>query len=229
LRLAGEEGPFLGLMVESTCRAGLNLDKRATANRKPWFLSSQALAMKGKNPHYCQGSSFEQPFLDPEGKPMTSISFTPIGTIHSPFTDLTGMPIQPAGARETVGTVVVDPSYAAGLQDLEGFSHIYLLYCFHRAASLQLRVVPFLDNREHGVFATRAPSRPNPIGLSVVELLKVQGNRLTVRGIDVLDGTPLLDIKPYIEAFDRVEKSRSGWLTSSTEEIARQRSDRRFT
>ena len=139
------------------------------------------------------------------------------------------MPIQPAGAREAIGTVVVDPAYEAGLQDLEGFSHIYLLYHFHRAAPMRLRVVPFLDRREHGIFATRAPSRPNPIGLSIVEQLEVRGNRLTVRGIDVLDGTPLLDIKPYIDAFDRVEDSHSGWLASSPEEIARQRSDRRFT
>jgi tRNA-Thr(GGU) m(6)t(6)A37 methyltransferase TsaA len=162
-------------------------------------------------------------------KPMNPITFTPIGTIHSPFTDLEGMPIQPAGAREAIGTVVVDPAYEAGLQDLEGFSHLYLLYHFHRAAPMRLRVVPFFDSREHGIFATRSPSRPNPIGLSIVELLEVRGNRLTVRGIDVLDGTPLLDIKPYIDAFDRVEESRSGWLASSPEEIARQRSDRRFT
>lgn len=160
---------------------------------------------------------------------MNPITFTPIGTIHSPFTDPEGMPIQPAGAREAIGTVVIDPAFEAGLQDLEGFSHLYLLYHFHRAAPMRLKVVPFLDRREHGIFATRAPARPNPIGLSVVELLEVRGNRLTVRGIDVLDGTPLLDIKPYIEAFDRVEGSRSGWLASSPEEIARQRSDRRFT
>jgi tRNA-Thr(GGU) m(6)t(6)A37 methyltransferase TsaA len=161
-------------------------------------------------------------------EPMNPITFTPIGTIHSPFTDLEGMPIQPAGAREAIGTVVIDPACEAGLQDLEGFSHLYLLYHFHRAAPMRLRVIPFLDSREHGIFATRAPSRPNPIGLSIVELLEVRGNRLTVRGIDVLDGTPLLDIKPYIEVFDRVEGSRSGWLASSPEEIARQRSDRRF-
>jgi len=139
------------------------------------------------------------------------------------------MPIQPAGAREAVGTVVVDPAYAAGLQDLDGFSHIYLLYHFHRASPPRLKVVPFLDHREHGIFATRAPARPNPIGVSVVELLEVRGNRLTVRGIDVLDGTPLLDIKPYVEDFDRAEKSRSGWLASTPEEIARRRSDNRFT
>lgn len=160
---------------------------------------------------------------------MTPITFTLNGTIHSPFTDLEGMPIQPAGAKEAIGTVVIDPTYEAGLQDMEGFSHLYLLYHFHRAAPMRLKVVPFLDSREHGIFATRSPSRPNPIGLSIVELLEVRGNRLTVRGIDVLDGTPLLDIKPYIEAFDRVEESRSGWLASSPEEIARQRSDKRFT
>ncbi|HXV20506.1 MAG TPA: tRNA (N6-threonylcarbamoyladenosine(37)-N6)-methyltransferase TrmO [Desulfuromonadales bacterium] len=160
---------------------------------------------------------------------MNPITFAPIGTIHSPFTNPEGMPIQPAGAREAIGTVVIDPAFEAGLQDLEGFSHLYLLYHFHRAAPMRLKVVPFLDRREHGIFATRAPARPNPIGLSVVELLEVRGNRLTVRGIDVLDGTPLLDIKPYAEAFDRVEGSRSGWLASSPEEIARQRSDRRFT
>jgi tRNA-Thr(GGU) m(6)t(6)A37 methyltransferase TsaA len=162
-------------------------------------------------------------------EPMNPITFTPIGTIHSPFTDPEGMPVQPAGAREAIGTVVIDPALEAGLQDIEGFSHIYLLYHFHRAAPMRLRVVPFLDRREHGIFATRAPARPNPIGLSIVELLELRGNRLTVRGIDVLDGTPLLDIKPYIEAFDRVEGSRSGWLVSSPEEIARRRSDRRFT
>jgi tRNA-Thr(GGU) m(6)t(6)A37 methyltransferase TsaA len=159
---------------------------------------------------------------------MTPITFTPIGIIHSPFTDLEGMPIQPAGAREAIGTVLVDPALEAGLLDLEGFSHLYLLYHFHRAAPTRLKVVPFLDSREHGIFATRSPSRPNPIGLSVVELLEVRGNRLTVRGIDVLDGTPLLDIKPYVDAFDRVGGSRSGWLASSSKEIVRLRSDRRF-
>jgi tRNA-Thr(GGU) m(6)t(6)A37 methyltransferase TsaA len=152
-----------------------------------------------------------------------------IGIIHSPFTAPEGMPIQPTGAADATGTVVLDPAFAAGLRDLEGFSHIYLIYYFHRASPMQLQVRPFLDNREHGIFATRAPSRPNPIGLSIVELLEVGEDRLTVRGIDVLDGTPLLDIKPYVEAFDRVEGSRSGWLEASRDEISRKRSDRRFT
>jgi len=152
-----------------------------------------------------------------------------IGTIHSPFTKLEGMPIQPAGAADATGSVVLDPAFASGLRDLEGFSHIYLVYLFHRAAQMRLQVRPFLDNREHGIFATRAPSRPNPIGISIVELLEIRENRLTVRGIDVLDGTPLLDIKPYVEAFDRVEGSRSGWLEASLDEISRKRADGRFT
>jgi tRNA-Thr(GGU) m(6)t(6)A37 methyltransferase TsaA len=157
------------------------------------------------------------------------MKIVPIGTIRSPFTDLAGMPIQPAGAREAIGTVILDPVYAEGLADLEGFSHIYLLYLFHRAAPMRLRVLPFLDRRERGVFATRSPLRPNPVGLSLVELLQVDGCSLKVRGIDVLDGTPLIDIKPYVEVFDRVENSRSGWLTADPEEVAQKRSDRRFT
>ena len=160
---------------------------------------------------------------------MNPIEFTPIGIIHSPFTDLEGMPVQPAGARDALGTVTIDPAFETGLQDLPGFSHIYLIYFFHRAGPTRLRVTPFLDTKEHGLFATRAPSRPNPIGLSLVELLEVRENRLTVRGIDALDGTPLLDLKPYIEPFDRVEGSRCGWVGATLKEIAGLQSDRRFT
>lgn len=151
-----------------------------------------------------------------------------IGVIHTPFTDPKGMPIQPAGAREVIGTVEILPEFAAGLQDLEGFSHIFLIYHFHRASRTELCVTPFLDSHQHGVFATRSPLRPNHIGLSLVELLAVEGNRLTVKGIDVLDGTPLLDLKPYIEAFDRVSVSLSGWFNCSAEELKNKRSDERF-
>jgi tRNA-Thr(GGU) m(6)t(6)A37 methyltransferase TsaA len=161
--------------------------------------------------------------------PSPAVDIEPIGIIHSPFSDLEGMPIQPAGASETIGTAVIDPAYAEGLSDLEGFSHIFLIYFFHRTAPMRLRVVPFLDTQERGVFATRSPLRPNPIGLSLVELLEIDGCRLTIRGVDVLDGTPLLDIKPYVESFDRVEKSRSGWVGAARGEVARKRSDRRFT
>lgn len=151
-----------------------------------------------------------------------------IGIISTPFTTLEDMPIQPRGAAETVGTVTVERRYLAGLADLDGFSHIYLLYHFHRATRVELTVVPFMDTVERGVFATRSPLRPNHIGLSLVELVGVEGRVLTVRGIDVLDGTPLLDVKPYIASFDQVAQSRSGWMQSDGAAVAATRSDSRF-
>jgi len=153
----------------------------------------------------------------------------PIGVIHSPFRALENMPIQPKGAAEVMGKVVVDAEFADGLKDLDGFSHIYLLYYLREAGASKLEVTPFLDTRPRGVFATRAPVRPNPIGLSVVELVAVAGNELTVRGIDALDGTPLLDIKPYVEKFDHPAHSRSGWIDASADRIEQRRSDERFT
>jgi len=152
-----------------------------------------------------------------------------IGIIHTAYRTPEDMPVQPAGAAGTQATVILHPEYRAGLADLEGFSHIYLLYRFHLSSGYELVVQPFLDDRTHGVFATRAPRRPNPIGLSIVRLLSVQENRLTVAGADVVDGTPLLDIKPYIEPFDRVERPSSGWLTASGEVIRKRKSDRRFS
>ncbi len=156
------------------------------------------------------------------------IEFQQIGVIHSPFTALENMPIQPCGAPDAEGRVVVDPRFVEGLSDLEGFSHIYLLYEFHQAGAKKLTVTPFLDPHPRGVFATRAPVRPNPVGLSVVELLSVDGNVLTVRGIDILDGTPLLDVKPYVEKFDHPAHVRSGWMQAAAETIEQQRSDDRF-
>ena len=120
------------------------------------------------------------------------------------------MPIQPKGAKDTIGTVEIDEKYQEGLQDLDGFSHIYLLYNFHEAARTDLIVTPFMDTTPRGVFSTRSPLRPNHIGLSIVELVGVEKNLIKVRGIDILNGTPLLDIKPYIEHFDSVQDSRSG-------------------
>ncbi len=152
----------------------------------------------------------------------------PIGTIHSPFKTLEDMPIQPRGAKEATGTVVVGDQYREGLADLEGFSHIYLLYSFHEARRTALTVVPFMDSHPRGVFSTRSPLRPNHIGLSIVEIAAVAGNVISVKGIDVLDGTPLLDIKPYIAAFDAVGLSRSGWMKASAAEVAAKRSDHRF-
>ena len=127
---------------------------------------------------------------------MEPISLVPIGIIRTPHKNLEGMPIQPSGAEGILGTVEVEESFREGLLDLDGFSHIYLLYFFHLSKSFNLVVKPFLDNTPHGVFATRAPKRPNPIGISVVSLLGVDDRTLRVEGVDMADGTPLLDIKP---------------------------------
>lgn len=151
-----------------------------------------------------------------------------IGRIRSPYTELTNMPIQPKGAADVCGTVIIDKQYADGLCDLEGFSHIYLLYEFHKATRTELTVIPFMDNEARGVYATRSPLRPNHIGLSIVELVKREGTTLTIRGVDILDQTPLLDIKPYISHFDNVTKSRSGWFHADKEEVKKKRSDTRF-
>jgi tRNA (adenine37-N6)-methyltransferase len=134
----------------------------------------------------------------------------PIGVIHTPFNDKDQMPIQ-AARSQAPGQVQIYPEFVEGLQDLEGFSYIHLLYVFHASAPYALRIQPFLDDQAHGLFATRHPCRPNPIGLSVVELLGIKGNILEVRCVDVLDGTPLLDIKPYVKDFDVRVNVREGW------------------
>ena len=135
----------------------------------------------------------------------------PIGIIHSPFTDKDHMPIQSA-LSQAIGHVQVEGPFRDGLQDIEGFSHLILLYAFHASSGYVLHVKPFLDDQIHGLFSTRYPNRPNPIGLSVVELLSRQDNVLEIKGVDVLDGTPLLDIKPYVPEFDMRAPARSGWL-----------------
>jgi len=151
-----------------------------------------------------------------------------IGIIHSPHHAIKDMPIQPKGASAFEGCVIVEEKYIDGLQDIGGFSHIYLLYSFHEAKRTELLVTPFMDKQKRGVFATRSPLRPNHIGLSIVKLKRVEGNKLFVEEIDILDGTPLLDIKPYIEKFDAVKESSSGWLQASDAEISKKRSDNRF-
>lgn len=152
----------------------------------------------------------------------------PIGIIHSPFTTLSGMPIQPAGAAGVTGTVEVFEPYRDGLKDLDGFSHIILLYRFHRSRGYKLQVVPFLDSRPRGLFATRAPKRPNPIGLSIVRLDRIDRGILHIRNVDILDGTPLLDIKPYVPQFDAPANVRTGWLQNAGKRIRGRRSDERF-
>ena len=156
------------------------------------------------------------------------ISYRPIGIIHSPFTDIEGMPIQPTGASGIRGTVEVFPEFAEGLKDLEGFSHIILLYHFHRVQGAKLAVTPFMDSRPHGVFATRSPKRPNPIGLSIVKLLSIERNVLHIENVDILDGTPLLDIKPYVPEFDQPQADRVGWLEQAKGRVQSKKSDSRF-
>jgi tRNA-Thr(GGU) m(6)t(6)A37 methyltransferase TsaA len=156
------------------------------------------------------------------------IEFEPIGIIHSPFMELEGMPIQPAGAAGVKGSVEMFKDFHPGLKDLDGFSHIILLYHFHRSHGYELHVVPFMDSKPRGLFATRAPKRPNPIGLSVVQLDKIEDDILHIRNVDILDGTPLLDIKPYVPEFDGQIDVRTGWLENAGKTVSNLKSDDRF-
>ncbi len=156
------------------------------------------------------------------------VIYRPIGLIHTPFKSLEQMPIQPTSDASGPGTVEVFPEFAEALKDLEGFSHIYLLYHFHKAGTSRLTVTPFLDSEPHGIFATRAPSRPNPLGISLVKLVRIESNHLYVEHVDVLDETPLLDIKPYVPQFEDLDDVRIGWLEHVRRKIRTQRSDDRF-
>lgn len=154
------------------------------------------------------------------------ITLQPIGIIHSPHSVPEQTPIQPIYATDFCGTVEVFPQFAEGLQDIEGYSHIYLLFALHRAGPARLRVKPFLQDVERGVFATRAPCRPNGIGMSIVPLLRREGRILHIGCVDILDGTPLLDIKPYSRRFDCIPHTRNGWQDDVSESDARQRGRR---
>jgi tRNA-Thr(GGU) m(6)t(6)A37 methyltransferase TsaA len=156
------------------------------------------------------------------------MTYNPIGTIHSPFQKLDDMPIQPTGAAGVEGSVEVLKELQDGLADLDGFSHIILLYHFHLSDGFNLKVVPFMDSEQRGLFSTRAPKRPNSIGLSIVQLDRVESNILYVRNIDVLDNTPQLDIKPYIPEFDAQDNVTTGWFKQSRDTVSRHRSDERF-
>jgi len=157
------------------------------------------------------------------------IKYHPIGVIHSPFKEVEGVPIQPTGAQGVKGSIEVFPEYCAGLKDVEGFSHIILVYHFHLCKGYSLLVKPFMDKEPRGVFAMRGPARPNPIGISTVRLLSLEGCTLHIEEVDIVDGTPLLDIKPYVPDFDWRRAERIGWLSEKSKNVRQKRSDGRFS
>jgi tRNA-Thr(GGU) m(6)t(6)A37 methyltransferase TsaA len=159
---------------------------------------------------------------------MGSITLLPLGTIHTPFLETVGMPIQAVGAAGVPGWIELGASYQAGLQDVDGFEYLILIYHLHRQARASLTVTPFLDRQPRGVFATRAPQRPNALGLSIVRLVRVDGRRLDIEDVDMLDGTPLLDIKPYVPAFDVRATERIGWYAGQVDRAHHARADNRF-
>jgi tRNA-Thr(GGU) m(6)t(6)A37 methyltransferase TsaA len=159
---------------------------------------------------------------------MNEFIYKPIGVIHSPFKEPKGTPIQPTGAEGINGTVEVYPHYGEGLRDLKGFSHIILIYHFHLVKESALIQKPYMDTEPHGIFAIRGPSRPNPIGISVVRLVRVEGNTLHIRDVDIIDGTPLLDIKPYVPEFDTREAEKIGWLKKKIHNVTTLKDDGRF-
>ena len=160
---------------------------------------------------------------------MHRLEYFPIGIIHTTFKTPEGTPIQPSGARDHEAEIEIFADFVEGLADLEGFSHIILLYHFHLSKKFSLKVKPFLDDTPHGLFATRAPARPNPIGFSVVRLIAVKGNLIRIKDADVVDGTPLLDIKPYVPDFDAHAVVRIGWLEKKSKNAGKTMADRRFS
>jgi tRNA-Thr(GGU) m(6)t(6)A37 methyltransferase TsaA len=156
------------------------------------------------------------------------VVYEPIGVIRTPFKTRENMPIQPAGGKGIEGVAVLRPDLAEALADVDGFSHIYLIYHMHKSKGYSPKVVPFLDTQKRGLFATRAPRRPNPIGISVVRVKRIDANKVYFEDVDMLDGTPLLDIKPCVREFDRTTRMRIGWLEGKSRRARRKRSDGRF-
>ncbi|MDP9293461.1 MAG: tRNA (N6-threonylcarbamoyladenosine(37)-N6)-methyltransferase TrmO [Actinomycetota bacterium] len=159
---------------------------------------------------------------------MGPIAYIPIGVLRSPYSALDGMPLQTVATPEVEARVELDPSVHGALRDLDGFSHLWLLAHLHTVDGWSAEVVPFLDTVPRGLLATRSPRRPNPIGLSLVELVRVDAGVLHVRGIDLLDGTPILDVKPYVPLFDVREDARAGWFEQAGPRVHHVRSDRRY-
>ena len=156
------------------------------------------------------------------------IVYKPIGIIYSPFKEPKGVPIQSTSAKGVKGKVEIFQEYKEGLEDLDGFSHIILIYHFHLTKNFKLKVKPFMDNEFHGVFATRAPARPNPIGISIVHLIKIEDNILYIEDVDIVNGTPLLDVKPYVPQFDIKEVYKIGWLEKNVHKLKNAKDDGRF-
>jgi tRNA-Thr(GGU) m(6)t(6)A37 methyltransferase TsaA len=140
------------------------------------------------------------------------VRLTPIGIIHTPYGEAKEMPVQGRFKADVEGWIELEQRYVPGLKDLDGFSHLILIYYFHRSDTEELQGQPYLEDEIHGIFAIRSPHRPNHLGLSIVRLQRIEGSRIYFTDVDMLDGTPLLDIKPYVEHFDRREDVRSGWL-----------------
>jgi tRNA (adenine37-N6)-methyltransferase len=159
---------------------------------------------------------------------MKPIVFQPIGLIHTPYHTTEDMPIQGSGGKGVRATIEIYPDFAAGLKDLEGFSHIILLYHLHLVEKSALIVKPFMDDEQRGIFATRSPVRPNPIGMTTVRLIEIRDNRLIVEDIDMIDQSPLLDIKPCLPMIDDLQGLRLGWLTGKVEQFSQKKSDDRF-
>ena len=160
---------------------------------------------------------------------MDKVIYKPIGKIFSPFHKPEGTPIQPTAKGAGDGKIEIFPEYQEGLRDLDGFSHLILLYHCHKAGEPSLTVKPFLEDKEHGIFSIRAPSRPNSIGLSVVRLVRIEKNILYIKDIDILNETPLLDIKPYVPKFDGRKDVRIGWLERKVEKLSSVEDDGRFS
>jgi tRNA-Thr(GGU) m(6)t(6)A37 methyltransferase TsaA len=177
----------------------------------------------GDNFRVASGAPYKDIMMNDE-----KFDFQPIGLIHSPHKELSKIPIQPVFCEGIEGTIILNDRYADGLKDLDGFSHIYLFYYFNKSQKTCLRLKPYLSDKEHGIFATRAPHRPNKLGMSLVRLLRIEDNILYVSDVDILDGTPLLDIKPYIQRFDSRKTAKSGWQDAVTDETASVRGLRDF-
>ena len=158
------------------------------------------------------------------------IELESIGTIYTTFEKIEGMPIQPTGAKGIKGTIVIKEKYIDGLKDLEHFSHINILYILHKIEDYLLEVKPFMDNKTHGIFATRSPKRPNRIGSSVVKIDKIEGNTIYISNVDILNGTPLIDIKPYVPQLyeDTIDELKIGWFEKNHKKAKSQKSDDRF-